>query len=190
MTGSCDGTSVGTGNNLVVSPSNTTTYYGRWENSCGNSTCQTVTVNVSSLTTSVIIEASTHLQYATAHLLLIKPYQQMEVLPTYQWKVNGTNVGTNSQTYTYVPLNGDQVSVVLTSSDTCAQPILIFRGMTIQRQLQIGLWNRCTSGSGQYSTGGVGGTLSLAPITSTKTDIDLTLTEQHLSLIVRVLITA
>jgi hypothetical protein len=33
MTGSCDGTSVGTGNNLVVSPSNTTTYYGRWENS-------------------------------------------------------------------------------------------------------------------------------------------------------------
>jgi hypothetical protein len=71
MTGSCDGTSVGTGNNLVVSPSNTTTYYGRWENSCGNSTCQTVTVNVSSLTTSVIIEASTPLWYA-AHLLLIK----------------------------------------------------------------------------------------------------------------------
>jgi hypothetical protein len=59
MTGSCDGTSVGTGNNLVVSPFNTTTYYGRWEN-FAEIQRQTVTVNVSSLTTSVIIEASTY----------------------------------------------------------------------------------------------------------------------------------
>jgi gliding motility-associated-like protein len=49
MTGSCGGTSVGTGNNLSVSPATTTTYYGRWENSCGNSTCQSVTVTVNPL---------------------------------------------------------------------------------------------------------------------------------------------
>ncbi len=45
-TGSCGGTSAGSGNNLSVSPSTTTTYYGRWENSCGNSTCKTVTITV------------------------------------------------------------------------------------------------------------------------------------------------
>ncbi len=38
--------------------------------------------------------------------------------PVYLWKVNGVNVGTNSDTYSYVPLNGDIVSCVLTSSLT------------------------------------------------------------------------
>jgi hypothetical protein len=46
MTGSCGGTSVGTGNNLSVSPTSTTTYYARWENACGNSVCQSTTVTV------------------------------------------------------------------------------------------------------------------------------------------------
>jgi hypothetical protein len=45
-TSSCGGTLVGSGNNLPVSPTVTTTYYGRWENSCGNSACQSVTVTV------------------------------------------------------------------------------------------------------------------------------------------------
>jgi Zn-dependent metalloprotease len=48
LTGSCSGTSVGTGNNLSVSPSGNTTYYARWENACGNSTCQSASVTVSS----------------------------------------------------------------------------------------------------------------------------------------------
>jgi len=41
--------------------------------------------------------------------------------PFYQWKVNGANAGTNSSTYTYNPLNGDQVSCVLTSNAICTQ---------------------------------------------------------------------
>ena len=42
------------------------------------------------------------------------------VSPAYQWKVNGNNVGTNAAQFTYVPLNSDLVSVVLTSSHSCA----------------------------------------------------------------------
>ena len=40
-------------------------------------------------------------------------------LPGYQWKVNGTNVGGNSATYTYSPANGDSVRCVMTSNLNC-----------------------------------------------------------------------
>lgn len=39
--------------------------------------------------------------------------------PSYQWKVNGVNVGTNSNTYSYVPSNNDLVTVVMTSNLSC-----------------------------------------------------------------------
>ncbi len=47
---SCGGTLVGTGNNLSISPSVTTTYYGRWENSCEGSTCRSITITVNTTT--------------------------------------------------------------------------------------------------------------------------------------------
>jgi uncharacterized protein (TIGR02145 family) len=39
--------------------------------------------------------------------------------PSYQWKVNGTDFGANSSTYTYTPVNGDIVTCVLTSNAVC-----------------------------------------------------------------------
>jgi uncharacterized protein (TIGR02145 family) len=39
--------------------------------------------------------------------------------PSYQWKVNSANTGTDSPNYTYNPANGDLVSCVLTSSVAC-----------------------------------------------------------------------
>ncbi len=41
--------------------------------------------------------------------------------PIYQWQLNGTNVGTNSSTYSSSTLaNGNQVSCIMTSNATCA----------------------------------------------------------------------
>ncbi|MFH1296098.1 MAG: FISUMP domain-containing protein [Bacteroidota bacterium] len=40
--------------------------------------------------------------------------------PFYQWQVNGINVGTNSSTYSYVPLDGDEIGCILTSDYLCA----------------------------------------------------------------------
>ncbi|MCC7029337.1 MAG: hypothetical protein IT257_03455, partial [Chitinophagaceae bacterium] len=46
-------------------------------------------------------------------------------IPTYQWKVNGTNVGTNTNTYSYTPGNSDIVTCQLTSTATCANPAIV-----------------------------------------------------------------
>jgi hypothetical protein len=40
-------------------------------------------------------------------------------IPIYQWKVNGIDVGTGTDTYTYAPANGDIVKVEMTSSLNC-----------------------------------------------------------------------
>ncbi len=45
--GNCGTNPVGTGNNFIVAPSSTQVYYGRWENSCGNSDCESINVAVS-----------------------------------------------------------------------------------------------------------------------------------------------
>jgi uncharacterized protein (TIGR02145 family) len=39
--------------------------------------------------------------------------------PSYQWKVNGINVGTNNPVFTYIPASLDLVSCILTSSEVC-----------------------------------------------------------------------
>jgi len=44
--------------------------------------------------------------------------------PTYQWKVNGTNVSTEP-TYSYIPAHGDKIVCLLTSSDMCAVPATV-----------------------------------------------------------------
>jgi hypothetical protein len=46
FTGSCGGTSAGTGNSILISPSSTETYYVRYNGTCNTTTCGTVTVTV------------------------------------------------------------------------------------------------------------------------------------------------
>ncbi|MEI6575710.1 MAG: T9SS type A sorting domain-containing protein, partial [Bacteroidota bacterium] len=40
--------------------------------------------------------------------------------PIYQWYVNGLSVGTNNSTYSYTPINGDQIKVAMVSNAICA----------------------------------------------------------------------
>ncbi|MGE0636401.1 MAG: T9SS type A sorting domain-containing protein [Bacteroidia bacterium] len=49
FTGSCGGTSAGTGNSITVSPTTTTTYYVRYAGTCNTTSCGTVTVTVNTL---------------------------------------------------------------------------------------------------------------------------------------------
>ncbi|MGC9330666.1 MAG: gliding motility-associated C-terminal domain-containing protein [Bacteroidales bacterium] len=47
FTGACGDTEIGTGNPLnIPPPDSTTTYYARWENTCGASECDSTTINV------------------------------------------------------------------------------------------------------------------------------------------------
>ncbi|MCX6249684.1 MAG: hypothetical protein NTX61_02930 [Bacteroidetes bacterium] len=39
--------------------------------------------------------------------------------PVYQWKTNGISVGTNSLTYSFIPVSGDHITCTLTSNATC-----------------------------------------------------------------------
>jgi uncharacterized protein (TIGR02145 family) len=41
------------------------------------------------------------------------------ITPGYQWKLNGVNAGTNSPTYSFVPINNDHVTCTLTSGIPC-----------------------------------------------------------------------
>jgi gliding motility-associated-like protein len=46
--------------------------------------------------------------------------------PTYQWQVNGANVGTNSNSFSTSTLtNGNTVTCILTSNDPCASPATV-----------------------------------------------------------------
>jgi len=76
-----------------------------------------VTVNVT-LPVSVSIAASANpVCYNTLVTFTATPTNG-GATPAYQWKVNGANVGTNSATYAYIPVTGDQITCVLTSSAT------------------------------------------------------------------------
>ncbi len=51
--------------------------------------------------------------------------------PAYQWFVNGSPVAGTTNTYSYIPANGDMVSVQLTSSELCAIPATATSAITM-----------------------------------------------------------
>ena len=51
--------------------------------------------------------------------------------PTYQWKVNGVNAGTNSPVFTYVPSAGDVVTCEMTSNGSCSNGVKVTSNQVI-----------------------------------------------------------
>lgn len=51
--------------------------------------------------------------------------------PVYEWKVNGSVVSSTTSTYAYTPVNGDVVSVKLTSNAVCAAPAVVTNNKTM-----------------------------------------------------------
>jgi len=85
-----------------------------------NSISMTVNANV---TASVLIAltSGTNPQCSGASATFTATPTNGGTTPSYQWKVNGTNVGTNSATYTSTTLtNGQAVTCVMTSNASCA----------------------------------------------------------------------
>ncbi len=94
--------------NISVTPSN----------SCTSGTPSpdfSVTVNPS-LPVSVSIAASANPVCSGTSVTFTAAPVNGGMTPGYQWRVNGTNTGTNSEVYTYTPANGDAVTCVLTSN--------------------------------------------------------------------------
>lgn len=128
FSGSCNGTPVGTGNSITVSPIANTTYYVRYNGTCNVTSCASTAVTVNSVpvpAVSIGVNPGNNICAGTSVTFTATPANE-GTSPLYQWKINGTNVGTNGSTATFTSsslINTDKVTVVLTSNATCASPL-------------------------------------------------------------------
>ncbi|MFZ4562446.1 MAG: hypothetical protein ACOYNU_03620, partial [Bacteroidales bacterium] len=102
----------------------------------------TMTVNAN-LPVSVSIAASANPVCAGTSVTFTSTPVNGGTAPVYQWIVNGTNVGTNNATYSYIPANNDQVTCVLTSNVTCPTGNPATSNavtMTVNPQLPVSVW--------------------------------------------------
>jgi hypothetical protein len=117
---SSGGTSLGSGTSFTTpSISTTTTYYADVTNagcSAASRTAVNATVNSDIVPAVAISASSTSVCGATPITFTATPTNGGDT-PSYQWKLNGSNVGTDSPTYTLAsPANGNAISVVMTSN--------------------------------------------------------------------------
>lgn len=106
--------------NPVATLMGTITYNVLVTDALGTTASNTVTVTVIPyMPVSVSIAASANPSPPGNFVLYTATPVNGGSFPAYQWKVNGANVGTGLSTYSYVPLNGDVVTCVMTSSYMC-----------------------------------------------------------------------
>jgi gliding motility-associated-like protein len=111
----------GNGSSVSVSPSVTTNYTVIVTDQCGNTaTGSTLVTVIPQVTPSITIRSSDTTACAGTSVTFSAVPTNGGPTPSYQWKLNGSNVGANSTNYTNNTwVNGDQVSCVLTSDANC-----------------------------------------------------------------------
>jgi hypothetical protein len=107
--------------NPVATPAATTTYYCNVTDALGtvvSSSGVTVTVNPY-LPVSVNVTASANPSPPGNFVTFTATPVNGGASPSYQWRVNGANVGTGLPTYSYVPSYNDMVYCIVTSNYAC-----------------------------------------------------------------------
>jgi hypothetical protein len=128
--GSCGGTSVGSGASIIVSPTSTTTYFVRAEGVCSNTACASVTVTVTPTVTPSVtssVTSGTNPACNGSSVTFTAVPTNGGAGPTYQWTKNGSNiVAATSVTYTGIAgtdfVTTDIIRVVMTSNAICPSP--------------------------------------------------------------------
>ena len=122
VTGLPSGVSYSYGSNTLTisgTPSASGNYTASVTGRCGNVTAQgSITVNPN-LTVGVSIEASANPVCSETPVTFTASPTNGGTSPSYQWKKNGSNVGSGGSSYSYTPVNGDAITCVLTSNATC-----------------------------------------------------------------------
>ncbi len=109
--------------NVVGSKSISVNYTG--------ATATLLPVTVNPLTASISIAASaTNVIYGTAVTFTATPTNG-GTTPSFQWKVNGFNAGTDSSNFTYVPSNGNAIYCLLTSNAPCVSAMFTSNVITM-----------------------------------------------------------
>lgn len=128
-------------NNLIVSSGNTFSYSNYQNNDVvnvllhSNARCvrpdsvfsSAVTIHVNpNLTPSInIAQTPAGVICDQVPITYLSSVQNQGLNPIYQWQINGQNVGTNSPTFISASIkNNDVISCILTSSATCALPVV------------------------------------------------------------------
>ena len=111
-----------TSQSIVVS--NSGNYFVSIVDTSGTLTSNTIVVTVDSILVPAISIASSATNVCTGTLVsFMANSTNAGASPTYQWKINGSNVGVNSAAFSSATLaNGDVVSCELLSSASCAVP--------------------------------------------------------------------
>ncbi|MFN5295978.1 MAG: MopE-related protein, partial [Flavobacteriales bacterium] len=91
---------------------------------CSNNMTGSTTITINPIVTPIVsITASATTFCSGTSVTFTATPQYGGVTPSYQWKVNATNAGTDTSAFTTSALNdGDVVTVVLTSSENCPSP--------------------------------------------------------------------
>lgn len=137
--GSCGGVHVGTGNSVSVLPSETTTYFVRYEGDCNTTTCASVTVTVENSITGGAIsgddsvcQGDNNITYSVSGMLNATSY--LWTVPTGATIESGQNTNSITVNYGASAINGN---VSVTDSNTCGNhtvtlPITVNTAPTIE----------------------------------------------------------